>query len=216
VPNRTVGTDMVVGNRLTHSDVVAFFDAQVQGGEEETAWTVGHSGQALRFQAYENVFARLHGATRHHAVAPPAVDQVALAAGLTMVVALFAQGALLAPFERRLAVLEHRFDEYAGLHPRMAVFPARDWFKAVEQHLDDIRAAYRAAFHGATPAIVVRPNEGDFERPVSVTLDARDTDRETVAKSRLEGGRRAFYQQLMDSLPTDVFDAVDFEFVFHR
>jgi len=129
---------------------------------------------------------------------------------------------LLAPLQNRVSRLESEFESLANLVGRLTEQSvsenqpprASEVIKAVASRVNDIRKCFGEAFGGIIPTVAVLPPAQGSDYSAVVQLDVSAADKEVIARAREEGARPLFYRSLMDCLPTDVLDAIDFEFVF--
>jgi hypothetical protein len=56
----------------------------------------------------------------------------------------------------------------------------------------------------------------DPDRALSVNLDLSEAEPARVSEARSSGGRRRFYEAAIQALPRDLFDELDFDFIFPR
>ncbi len=84
----------------------------------------------------------------------------------------------------------------------------------LEQYLPLIRHAFTDVF-GDRPDLILRQAD-EPGGPMRLTLDASGCDPVLMIKSRAEGGRGRFYDMLLEQMPPDALDNLDFEFIFPR
>ena len=221
MPSRTVGR-AAVPSGLTPSDLRTLVDFQFRPDPElcfsgEFRTPTDAEVRVRSMPAFQELFVsqRPQGAT-----APAGLrvllDTEAIAGQLSTAVAMLTYRALFQSLEDRLSATESCIRELTQQFARPEP-PARAvWQSQVETvktHIEAIRGIFAEAFGVAPATVTVLPEAGERDG-LTVAIDASTSPADVVLDARRKGARGRFYELLLDRIPQELVDFVDFEFSF--
>jgi hypothetical protein len=211
--------------RASLANLLLFFDGQVRLGQERSHIDQYPITRTLPVRARNNPAFRealaamgetVVGTTRQDAPDRKAVERY-LHLALTSLAQSLALRAYHAPFEQRVMALEARVSRLE-LHQVKGASGERfakdrSVLEEVKMHLTAIKSSFITAFPGAQVEITILSGSTG-EHDVTAVLNVDHSNRAILDQARGSGARKQFYELLVERLPPQVFDAIDFEIHF--
>ena len=200
--------------RVTVVDLERFFDTQIRGRDDHL-WTTVES------KSVEWVdISHAHAEARAWLETPTLIHQTyshqdLLAQQLSTVVQEFSSNAVLArvhELEQAVLALQQVLTQVKP-GPVLAKPSFASELASVFERIDALSGAFGEAF-GDNRVAVTACLIDDEEYAIRVTVNASAADGPIIDAARANGARTLFYHRALEILPTELFDLIDFEFVF--
>lgn len=82
------------------------------------------------------------------------------------------------------------------------------------EYLPSVASAFKDAFGVEKVSVSAEASADEESLPLTVVVDATDSDAKVVAAARADGARAAFYDRIAGTLPSRLLDLTDFELRF--
>lgn len=136
--------------------------------------------------------------------------------GLDAMVQVFAASTLIRTLASRIAILEGQVSQLSGTRTpakSVAAISLHKMQSELEHKLPKISEVFASSFGVEKVHSEITPSESE-EYNFRILLRALDPNADAILTARVNGGRKTFYESVLDVLPEDLFDRTEFELEF--